>query len=239
MKKHYFLISLAVLTLFTSCHSIPMSQEYYQKPSKVGIITVVDSISLTTSGSQGALDMAISSGRKYKEALKSIQLDLSSSELITAEIIKRFEAINKTVTVLETNYSLKKFSEDYPAYKSRTPNEKRAYKLDLRKIKSDYDLDEIIVIETKYGLTLGYYSAIEISRDAFSQVTVSVVDLNYNILLFNEVQLNTEKIQGEWKTPPHYENLQTSVQKAIDGNTKKTLDKIEQKMKAVKALQNK
>lgn len=239
MKKYYFLITLGLLTLFTSCHSIPMSQEYYKKPSKVGIITVVDSISITTSGSQGLLDIAISSGRKYREALQSIQLDLSSSELITAEIIKRFEAINKTVTVLETDYTLKQFSEDYPAYKTRKPNEKRPYKLDLRKIKSDYDLDEIIVIETNYGLALGYYGAIEISRDAFSQVTVSVVDLSYNTLLFNEVQLNTGKIQGNWKTPPLYENLQTSVQKAIDENTKKTLDKIEQKMKAVKALQNK
>ncbi|MBW3518351.1 hypothetical protein [Flavobacterium sp. NKUCC04_CG] len=239
MKKHYFLIALAFLTLITSCQSIPMSKEYYQKHSKVGIISVVDSISLTKAGAQGLLDMAISSGKKYREPLKSIQLDFSSSELISAEITKRFEAINKTVTNLETNYPIKKFSEVYPAYKIRNSSEKRFYKLDLRKIKSKYGLDEIIVIENKYGLALDYYGAIEIGRNAFSEVTVTVVDLNYNTVIFNEVQLNTEKIKNDWKTPPHYENLQAGIQKAINNNTKKTLDKIEQKLKAAKDLQNK
>ena len=76
MNKLKLLGLLMIIPLLLSLGScvtkVNMNSKFYNGTTKVGIIMKVDSANVTKMGSQGLLDMAISSGRKYKEPLKTI-----------------------------------------------------------------------------------------------------------------------------------------------------------------------
>lgn len=227
MKYFTWLLASSIMAIIFSCHAVPMSQEYYQKNSKVGVLSLVDTISVVKKGGQGLLDMAISSGRKYKDALQDVKPSLSSSEKVTKELVHTFEAMNKTVVVVNDNLPIKQFTSQYKPYKNPNPEKgKKYFEYDLRKLKEELGLDEIVVIQNMYGLAISYHGFIEIGKEGYSNVVVAVVNLEDNSVLFRDNSLYTTVLKGKWDTPPNYDNLKNTIQKAIDDNSTKIRAKI-------------
>lgn len=214
MKTIKFLALIGIAFLINGCVSTVLMNKSFYNPTKVGIILNVDSISFSKAGGQGLLDMALTPGNKYTVPLKTVEPFLNPTEKIQNEIHKilgsknkQFEFINEKVNFEE----LKKFEKpksggDY-------------FKKDLRGFKAKYNVDELMIVHAKYGILITYANGlIEAKREGYSNIYTSIVNLNDNSLLFQDNTNFVQKINGEWKTPPNYDNLKNSIQTAIDNS---------------------
>jgi hypothetical protein len=190
-----------------------MNKNFYNS-TKVGIILNVDSISFAKAGGQGLLDMALTPGNKYTEPLKTVEPFVKPTEKVKNEIEKilgsknkQFEFINEKID-FET---MKKFE--------KPSSGGNYYKRDLRELKAKYNVDELMIVNAKYGILVTYIKGlIEAKREGYSNINTSIVNLNDNSLLFQDNTKSLQKIQGEWKTPPNYDNLKNAIQVAIDAS---------------------
>ena len=79
MKK-LFLLSLLAL-FFISCQvQVPLSADYWTKTSKVGIMVNVNPAAKFRQGSQGLLDLALTSGDKYQPVLANIDKTMNPQQ---------------------------------------------------------------------------------------------------------------------------------------------------------------
>jgi len=220
MKTIKFLSLIGIAILFNSCvTTIKISSKFYN-PTKVGIIVDIDTIRFSKTGNQGFIDMALTPGNKYTEPLKTIDPFVNPTTKIKNELYnlleskyKKFEFINEDVNIEELN----KFEK--PAN-----SEGKFYNKDLRGLKAKYNVDEIMFVNVSYGLLVQYYGFMELNRFGYSVINSIIVNLDDNSLLFRDRTYNSQIINGEWKTPPNYDNLKNSIQTAIDNsiNTLKT-----------------
>ena len=78
MSKTTILGLLAMFAVLVSCQvNVPMNAEYLNKPSKVGIFVNVNDPKKHREGSQGLLDLAVTSGDKYQPLL-----DLAKEKIV-------------------------------------------------------------------------------------------------------------------------------------------------------------
>lgn len=170
---------------------------------------VVDSANVTKKGAQGLLDMAISSGRKYKDPLKSIEKNINPKENTKLFLERVLNSKNKKYEFIDFVYKPKDF-ENF----NYTSNESEYYfKKDLRALKNKLNVDELMFVNVNYGIMIDYYGAIEIGKQGYNATTISVVDLNDNKILFQDNVTSTENLKGKWNVAP-FENMQNTINKA-------------------------
>lgn len=216
--KFFSLIGIAIL--ISSCVSTIKINSIFYNPTKVGIVVNVDTIRFSKTGNQGLLDMALTPGNKYTVPLKTVDPFVNPTNKIKNEIQNIFGSKNKQLEFINEKVNINELNNfEKPA------NAKGKYfNKDLRGLKAKYDVEEIMFINVSYGLLVGYYGFIELNRSGYSSINALIVNLNDNLLLFKDNTYNSQMINGDWKTPPNYDNLKNSIQTAIDNsiNTLKT-----------------
>lgn len=204
-------MSLLLLVVATSCVStVAINQQFYNS-KKVGVIVQVDSISMAKAGGQGLLDMALTSGNRFTEPLKSVEPKFNVQENIKNEIAAILKSKNKQFEFLDLKLNYKGLD------KFEKPNSDTKYsKKDFRNLKTTTNVDEILYLNVKYGLLVSYSGMIEISKQGYVLISSELVDLNDNSLLQQETFQSVANIKGNWKKGDDYENLSNSIQEAID-----------------------
>lgn len=212
MKLKTLLSAITFVMLLVSCATkVPLSETFYND-KKVGILVKVDSINRFKSGSQGLLDMAISSGSKYKEALQSIGNQVNPRQVFENVITEKLQEKSKSFYLIEDFIDFKAFQKfDKP----NTENKIKFYDRDLRSLKQKYDIDELIIVQVRYGLTISYYGMIETGKGGSTNIDIDVLDLNDNSILLRDKLVELEVFKGKWDKPPYYTELKDNIEKTV------------------------
>lgn len=208
-----------ILTLtIVSCGTILALDQRFYNGKKVGVILQVDNIGMAKAGGQGLLDIALTSGNRFKEPLGKIESKLNMSEAIHTEISNILTSRKKAFEFIPEEF-------DYAALKNfvkPNPNSMKLYSnKDFRDFKSKNNVDEILYVKVRYGLLVSYHGMIEIGKQGYVNVDLEIIDLVDNSLLQKESFRTVEKIKGNWKKGEDYENLRSSIQKAINSSIAK------------------
>lgn len=212
MKTLKFTLGFLLLIIVSSCvTTMPINQNFYNQ-KKVGVVIQIDKITMSKVGSQGLLDMALTSGNRFKEPLEKIESKLNLSESLHAEVASILKNKNKEFIFIDENIEIDKL----PKFVKNTNSNQKFAKVDYRKLKSAYNVDEILIIKSRYGLLVSYYGFIELDKQGYVALSTEIVDLNDNSLLQQDQVQKASSIKGKWKEGEEYENLKNAIQDAIN-----------------------
>lgn len=211
--KYDFLIAGSILIFFlNSCGSsmIPMKNNFYSNSKKLGIIYITDNIGIYKAGAQGLLDMAITPGDRFKEPLMIVDKTVNPTKQIESLFKENLISKNKDFIVLDYIYDPSNLGK----FEQPEGSKIKYHKYDLRDLKNK-GIDELLIINTKYGLLVSYYGMIETGKSGYCRIDTEIIDLNDNSIIQKSLIDASEKINGQWKTPPKYENLENAIGAAI------------------------
>jgi hypothetical protein len=213
MKLLQLTFGILFLLTATSCvTTLPLNQQFYNA-KKIGVILQVDSIGMAKTGSQGLLDMAFTSGNRFKEPLQQVEQKLKLNETLQTEITSILNSKNKQFQYITENFDYQTLT------KFEKPNSEKKYsKKDFRKFKTANNVDEIMFVKVKYGILVSYYGVIEIGKQGYVNIGTEIVDLADNSLLQQENMQSVVTIKGNWKKGEDFENLRNSIQDAINNS---------------------
>jgi len=218
MKKLLLLFSF--LLLVTSCvPKVALSADYWQKPTKVGILINANSPAKFKEGSQGLLDMAVTSGDKYKEALDLMGQNIHPKEELTGIYSEIFKAKGKEVVIIDEKFDHKTAKK----FAGEKAEGKKYSNYDFSDLKTKYGVDELLFVNVNYGFMISYYGMIETGKMAHAAVDTKIIDLNDQHLILANQNFKNEVLK-KWKDN-NYENSLQGVRTA--------LDKVETEEKAV------
>lgn len=204
-------ILIIALTTITSCAvKMPLSNNYFANKKKVGVIYLIDSISVYKDGPQGLLDMALTSGKKFNEPLTIVDKKINLKDDLENLYNQIFQQKGKPLIEIDFEYNIEKLKE----FKKPKSSKKKFHKYDLRFLKNK-GIDELFIVEAQYGLLVSYYGMIEIGKMGNCRIDSKIIDLSDNSIIFKDFSNSEKKIKGKWKTPPKYENLQNAILEAI------------------------
>lgn len=209
MKKLVLLFSM--LLLVTSCvPKVALTLDYWQKPTKVGILINENPPAKFKEGSQGLLDMAVTSGDKYKEALDIIGQQIHPKEELTAIYSDIFKAKGKDIVIIDEKFdpkTAKKFSG--------TKAEGKKYSnYDFSDLKAKYGVDELLFVNVNYGFMISYYGMIETGKMGHAAIDTKIIDLADQHLILANYNFKNENLK-KWKDN-NYENSVKGVRTALD-----------------------
>lgn len=209
MKK--LILFFSFLLLITSCvPKVALSADYWQKPTKVGILINSNPPTKFKEGSQGLLDMAVTSGDKYKEALDLIGQNIHPNDELTIIYSDIFKSKGKEVIIIDEKLdpkTAKKFSG--------TKAEGKKYSsYDFSDLKAKYGVDELLFVNVNYGFMISYYGMIETGKMAHVAFDTKIIDLTDQHLILANYNFKNE-ILKKWKDN-NYENSIKGVRTALD-----------------------
>lgn len=214
--KSLLLVFISSFLLISCLPSVKMQPAFYKSKTQVGVIVIHDSISIWKGGGQGLLDIAVSSGRKYKIPLQSINSKINIVDNIHQTASKTLNQIRKNYIIIDDPYGISDFG-NFKTKISTNENDKTRYlEADLTSLKNKYNVDHLMVVYVKYGLAIEYYGMIELQARGSGSLTTLIVNLNDNSVLFLNNITEYENLKKKWNTPPHYDNLTKTIQKAVD-----------------------
>lgn len=206
------ILGFAMVVILGSCAStLPLSKQFYNT-KKVGVIIQVDSIGIAKTGSQGLLDMALTPGNRYKEPLQAIEAKVNPGLLLNTEVSNILKSKNKDFIIIPENI----INQNLVKFDAPESSEKKFFKRDIRAIKAQYNVDEVLFLKAKYGVLVSYYSMIETGRQGYINLSTHIIDLNDNSLLLQNTINSVANISGKWNQEPEYTNLANAIQDAIN-----------------------
>ena len=209
MKK--LILFFSFLLLVTSCvPKVALSAEYWQKPTKVGILINDNPPAKFKEGSQGLLDMAVTSGDKYQEALNLIGKNIHPKEELTNIYSEIFKSKGKEIIIIDEKFdhkTAKKFSGE-------KAEGKKYSSYDFSDLKAKYGVDEILFVNANYGFMISYYGMIETGKMAHAAIDTKIIDLNDQHLIMANQNFKNEVLK-KWKDN-NYENSIKGVRTALD-----------------------
>lgn len=221
MKIIKLLLGFLFIALVTSCVTrVSLDHQSFINDKKVGVVVVVDSITVAKAGGQGILDIVLTPGNRFKEPLKKVEPRIKVTEKMEAEIEAILKFYKKPYQLISENLNL----ENLEPFDEKQPGKVYANK-DYRKFKSTHQIDELMIISVSFGMIVSYYGMIEIGKDGFAYVWIDTFDLEDNSIIQKEKYSTYSRIKGNWKGGDDYEKLVDAIQDAVD--------------KAVKALDTK
>jgi hypothetical protein len=220
--KLFTLFTLISITLLGCIATVvPIDKSFYSNQKKTGIIYSIDSIGVFREGAQGILDIAITPGNKYSKALLEVDKHINPMERIKEFYSDLLTSKGKTFT--EINFNIK--NKNLPKFDKPSSTKKKYYKYDFRDLKKK-GIDEVIIVQVKYGIVVSYYAMIETGRAGYSNISTSIVDLHDNSLLYKNSNVSKHEITGKWKLPPYYKKLKKTIQMAITESIEKEKENI-------------
>lgn len=214
MKKFY-LLSLLTLLLISCQVTVPLSADYWTKPSKVGVLVNVNPAAKFREGSQGLLDMALTSGDKYQPVLAHIHKNMNPQQDMISMYSEILKSKGKEVIVIAESFDAKKATK---FNKPENAGEKKYYDYDFRELKSKYGIDELLLVDVYYGIMVSYYSMFETGRSAHSAFNTKLINLNDNSLLLSNYNPQITPIKGKWDVPPVYDNVTNNMKTTLENS---------------------
>ena len=213
MKLLKLTFGFLFLLIVTSCvTTLPLNQQFYNS-KKVGVILQVDSIGMAKVGGQGLLDMALTPGNRFTEPLKKVEPKFNLHENLKSEIKNILNAKNKQFQFIDQKIDYQNL------IKFEKPNSDKKYsKKDFRNLKASNNVEEILVVNVKYGILVSYYGFIELDKQGYVNIGTEIIDLTDNSLLQQENFQSVAKMNGNWKKGEEFGNLTKSIQDAIDNS---------------------
>ena len=215
MKKIFFL--LTALLVLTSCAvRVPLANEYWSKPSKVGVFVNVNDPTKSRQGSQGILDYALTSGDKYAPVLSKADEKLNPKTKLIAMYTDLLKAKGKEVVLINDAFDAKTAEK----YKGSKVEGKKYSNYDFTYLKSKYNVDEVLFVNLNWGLMISYYSMIETGRAGFAYFDTRLVNTTDNSLYLSNDNIQQTPLKGKWNVEPEYEaavsNIGSTLDKAIE-----------------------
>mgnify|MGYP003599378832 CR=1 FL=1 len=208
MKKIFSLLS--VLFIRTSCVTkVALSPDFWNQPSKVGVFVQVNEPAKFKEGSQGLLDMALTSGDKYAEALSLIGQEIQPKNDLVKIYTDILQSHGKEVVVIDESFDPKTATK----FKGEKKEGKKYALYDLSYLKSKYNIDEVLFSEVNYGFLISYYGMIETGKSAYTNITTNLVNLSDNSLSFANTNPQMAPV-SKWKEN-HYENSVSAVRETV------------------------
>ena len=207
--------SILLLLTATSCFTpLLLNKEFYNN-KKVGVILYVNKIEFDRIGSQGILDRALTSGKRFKNPLEIMESNINFRDSLEKEITNILKSNKKQFLFIPDVVDIDSFNNfEKPDFKMKY------FKKDLSALKNRYNIDEILYVEASYGILVSYYGYMETGRQGFASIDTKIIDLNNNGLLQQEYIKGKVEIEGKWNQGKDYENLQNAIQEAIQESIK-------------------
>ncbi len=209
MKK--LILFFSFLLLITSCvPKVALSADYWQKPTKVGILINSNPPTKFKEGSQGLLDMAVTSGDKYKEALDLIGQNIHPKDELTIIYSDIFKSKGKEVIIIDEKFD----SKTAKKFSGTKAEGKKYSSYDFSDLKAKYGVDELLFVNVNYGFMISYYGMIETGKMAHAALDTKIIDLNDQHFILANYNFKNE-ILKKWKDN-NYENSIKGVRTALD-----------------------
>lgn len=209
MKKLFFVF--AALTLLTSClPKVALAPEYWNQPSKVGILVNSGAPAKYKEGSQGLLDMAVTSGDKYQEGLNAIGEQIKPKDELISLYSEILKSKGKEVVIIDEAFDPK----TAPKFEGTKAEGKKYSRYDFSSYKNKYNVDELLVTDVNYGFMISYYGMIETGKMAHVLLNTSLINLTDQSLILSDMNMKNEALK-KWKDN-NYENSVQGVRKALD-----------------------
>lgn len=209
MKK--IILLLIVSFIFMSClPKVALTADYWQKPTKVGVLINAGQPTKFKEGSQGLLDMAVTSGDKYKEALDLIGQKIHPKEELITLYSDVLKLKGKEVVLINENFD----SKTAIKFKGEKAEGKKYSTYDFASYKTKYGIDELLFVNVNYGFMISYYGMIETGKFAYTGITTQIVDLNDQHLILSNSNARQFPLK-KWKDN-NYENSIQGVRTALD-----------------------
>lgn len=206
-----FLLFFAGLLLMTSCvPNVAVSNDYLAKKSKVGIYLTVNEPNKFKEGSQGLLDMAVTSGGKYEEALKLVSEKIQPKDQILKLYTDILQSKGKEVVVLNEVFN-SKTAKKFEGIKEK---DKKYATYDFTNLKSKYSVDEVLFINFNYGFLISYYGMIETGKFGFANYQPQIINLSDNSLIYAGSNVGQKPIK-KWKDNNYAESV-NAIQQAVN-----------------------
>ena len=144
-------------------------------------------------------------GRRFKEALTVVEKRLNIKNIF----LQTYKSIynKKGIDVIKIKGKLT--LEYLDPFKKPRRTKKKYSQYDFRFIKEKYNVEQLIVVDVKYGLLLNINNGI-------CEFDTRIIDLEDNSLLYRNSSLGNIDVEGKWNTPPKYDNLYNAIRKAIE-----------------------
>ena len=209
MKKLFSLFAVAFL--LTSCVTkVALAPEYWNKPSKVGVFVHVNAPAKFREGSQGLLDLAVTSGDKYAEALSLIGTEIQPKEDLIKFYSDVLKSHGKEIVLIDESFDPKTAAK----FKGEKAEGKKYATYDFKDLKSKYNIDEVLFSNVNYGFMISYYGMIETGKAGYTNIATNLVNLSDNSLDFANTTVQLAPI-SKWKDN-NYQNSVSSVKKTMD-----------------------
>ncbi|MCJ8153644.1 hypothetical protein MKJ01_07685 [Chryseobacterium sp. SSA4.19] len=209
MKK-VFLVFAAFILLTSCLPKVALAPEYWNQPSKVGILVNAGPPAKYKEGSQGLLDMAVTSGDKYQEGLNVIREQIKPKEELISLYTEILKSKGKEVVIIDETFDAK----TAPKFEGPKAEGKKYSRYDYSNFKKKYNVDELLVTDVHYGFMISYYGMIETGKMAHVLLNTSLVNLNDQSLILSDMNMKNEVLK-KWKDN-NYENSVQGVRKALD-----------------------
>lgn len=213
--KHIFTLFTALILLTSCTTQVAISPDYWNQKSKVGIIVNVDAPEKYKAGSQGLLDMAVTSGGKYDEALKLVAEKFQPKEQLILNYKQILENKGKETVVIDYNVDEKTEKK----FEGEKQKDKKYARYDFRSLKSKYNVDEILFVDFKYGFMISYYGMIETGKAGFATAYQQIINLNDNSIIHAD-NTTSQTIIKKWKDDNYAESLLRIEEAAKDVSVK-------------------
>lgn len=205
---------LLIYLFFLGCASskfIALDPNFTNSNKSIGIIIISTDASHYREGGQGLLDMVVTAGEKYKSALTKVNEKLSPIKEIKVLFSDILKNKNKEFEFIEYDFDEKKFQ----SFQDNRVASKKYFKKDIRGLKHELGIDEIMLIEFRHGLLVSYYGFIELERKGFASIATQIIDLEDNSLLYSKSHEVGVKIDGKWNENEKYIPLLSAVENSI------------------------
>ncbi len=227
MIKARFALTLIMVGFISICDAqrIKTSSTYFHSPSKVRIIvaTQIGYFGRTGSSGLGLLGGVLStttkpSGGKYQAALDALEPTLNPTEKVKEFYKNLFIGFGKNAIIIDEKMDPTVLVD----FKSPKGSGKKYYEKDIRFLKDKYQVDNVLLVGVNYGVRSIYsYGVVEQNRRGMASINTEIVDVSDNSYIVTDGSQYWEKIDGDWDTPPAYENLKKSIAAAIDNGLSK------------------
>lgn len=213
MKKINLFALVAIFSVLVSCVSnVPMNAEYFQKPSKVGLLVNVAEPQKFREGSQGLLDLAVTSGDKYQPLLDLAKKEIDRKNELVAIYTETLKAKGKEVVIIDEQFDYKTAAK----YKGEKAEGKKYALYDMRYLKEKYKVDDVMLVNVNWGVIISYYSMVETGRAGYALISNRVINLNDNSLYFSNDNPQSVVIKGKWNTPPNFDHAKSKIAEALN-----------------------
>ncbi|WP_234111735.1 hypothetical protein [Chryseobacterium sp. R2A-55] len=213
MKNISFYAVIALLLMLVSCVvKVPMNEEYMKKPSRVGLFVNVSEPQKYREGSQGLLDLALTSGDKYQPVLNLAKKQLDPKQKLIDMYSDILRSKGKEVVIIDEKFDPKNIQK----FKDEKAEGKKYSNIDFRPLKDKYQIDEVAFVNLNWGLMISYYSMIETGRAGYAYFDNRLVNLSDNSLYFANDNMKTIMIKGKWDGAPNYENAISKISETLN-----------------------